>query len=418
MGMIEVTRDSEKRWLPEGVRAATLALFCFWAVSLPVSVLAQSTDQAKSPAKTPPAVGTIKSINSTTIVLATDAGAETKVQLNPDVKYLRIPPDSKDLKAATPIRLSDLQVGDRILVRGKSGDDPGSFIASAVISMKKADLDQKKAHDQEEWQRHGIGGLVKKVDPATGNVTIGTMSAAGAKDVTVTLTKMTILRRYAPGSVRFDDATTSTIGEIQVGDQLRARGTKSEDGTSFNADEVVTGSFRNITGTVSSVDAGAGTMAVLDLATNKSVVVRVKPDTQLRKLPAPMAQMIAARLKGAANGGGTAPTAPASPSGANGASTPPAGVGPNTNRGGANGGGRGDLQALINRLPASALNDFVKGDAVLIVAAASTNDANPSAITVVGGVEPILQSSTQGQAASILTPWSLNNGGGGDAGTP
>ena len=39
----------------------------------------------------------------------------------------------------------------------------------------------------------------------------------------------------------------------------------------------------------------------------------------------------------------------------------------------------------------------------------------PMAITVLGGVEPLLQASPQGQA-SILTPWSLNSGAA-DAGT-
>jgi len=415
MGMIGVSRHCQKRPALHGARAAILAIISLWTL-LPLGLLAQTTDQAKAPAKTPPAVGAIKSINSTTIVIANDAGAETKVQINSDVKYLRVPPDSKDLKAATPIQLSDLQVGDRILVRGKPGDEPGSFIAAAVISMKKTDLDEKKAHDQEEWQRHGIGGLVKKVDTSAGIVTIGTISVAGAKDVNVTVTKATILRRYAPGSVKFDDATASTLGEIQVGDQFRARGTKSADGTSFTADEIVTGAFRNLSGTVSSVDASAGTLTISDLGTKKNVVVRVKPDTQLRKLPVPMAQMIAARLKAAANGGGTPPTDSATPNAGVSAPSVPPGAGPN--RGGAGGGGRGDLQALINRLPASTLSDFLKGDAVLIVAAVATSDANPSAITVVGGVEPILQSSTQGQAASILSPWSLNNGGGADAGTP
>ena len=92
---------------------------------------------------------------------------ETKVQISAEVKYLRVPPGSKDLKEATPIQLSDLQAGDRILVRGKPGEAPGTFVAATVISMKKADIDEKQTHEREEWQRHGIGGLVKSVDAAT-----------------------------------------------------------------------------------------------------------------------------------------------------------------------------------------------------------------------------------------------------------
>ena len=85
-------------------------------------------------------------------------------------------------------------------------------------------------------------------------------------------------------------------------------------------------------------------------------------------------------------------------------------------RGAGESGGGGDLQQLLSRLPANTLADFQKGDAVLIVATTGQKETQATAITLLGGVEPILQASPQ--AASILTPWSLNSGGGADAGTP
>jgi hypothetical protein len=429
MGSTDVKRHKANDHLMPRVRCI-FSLTLLTLISLmPQPSLAQAEKQNSAP-RTSPAVGTIKTINGTTIILTTEAGTETKVQLSPEVKFLRVPPDSKDLKEAVAIQVSDLQVGDRILVRGKAGDDPGTLIASTVIAMKKADIDQKKARDQEEWQKHGVGGLVKEVDTTNRTATIGTISAAGPRDVAVNISTSTILRRYAPGSVKFDDAKTSAFDEIKPGDQLRARGTKSDDGNSFIAVEVVTGSFRNVSGTISAVDAGAGTLTVADLISNKTVTVRVRPDTQMRKLPAPMAQMIAARLKGATGAaapqGGATPQAggPTNAAGTgNGASGTPgpggAQSGVSQSRGGAGGAGaRGDLQQLLSRLPASGLNDFQKGDAVLIVATSSPSDSNVSAITVVGGVEPILQAAPQGQASSILSPWSLSNGSGGDTGTP
>jgi hypothetical protein len=318
-------------------------------------------------------------------------------------------------------------------VRGKPGEDAGTFLASTVIAMKKGDIAEKQAHEREEWQRRGIGGLVKSTDPSAGVVTIGTMTQAGSKDVEVHIAKTTILRRYAPGSVKFDDAKASSLAEIKVGDQLRARGTRSEDGANFTADEIVTGTFRNIAGTIGSIDASTGTLTVADLASNKPVEIKITADSQMRKLPQPMAQRIAMRLKGitpeasGANGvagaGGTEkPGAPAP--GASGAPAgPPSGAGAQGGQALAGGGmggpqrnGGGDLQQLLSRLPASALSDFQKGDAVMIVATSGQNDSRVVAITVLGGVEPILQASPQGQAASILTPWSLNSGG--DAGPP
>lgn len=383
------------------------------AVMQPTGALASA--QTATPAKSPPTVGTIKSISGTTLILATDAGTELKISLPGDVKYLRVPPGSKDLKEAVPVQLSDLQDGDRVLVRSKPSDDGTSLVASTVIAMKKADISAKQTHEREDWQRRGIGGLVKSTDPSAGTVTIGTTTAAGSKDVEVHVSKATVLRRYAPNSVKFDDAKPSSLAEIKAGDQLRARGTKSEDGSSFTAEEIVTGAFRNIAGTIESVDAGAGTLTVKDLASNKPVQVKITSDSQVRKLPQPIAQRIAMRLKGITSEAAGAASGAAKPA------TPPAvgaqvGDGAQGSQGGAAGGmggaprnGGGDIQQMLSRLPASSLGDFQKGDAVMIVATAAQSDSSAVAITVLGGVEPLLQASPQGQA-SILTPWSLNSG--------
>ncbi len=407
-----------------------LALCAMWL--MPAAGWAQAAGQVgTAPAKTPPAVGTIKSIGAGGIVLTNEAGAEVKVQVGAEVKFLRVPPGSKDLKDATPIQLSDLQPGDRILVRGKQGDDAGTFVASTIISMKKEELAAKQAREREEWQKKGIGGMVKGVDAGAGVVTVGTMTAAGKKDVEVHVAKTTIVRRYAPGSVKFDDAKPSSLAEIHAGDQLRARGTKSEDGGSLTADEVVAGTFRNIAGTIVAVDVNAGTMTVTDLANNKPVEVKISAESQVRKLPAPMAQRISMRLKGtptegtAANGAAGKPDSAAPSANANigtgagaGNSTGNAGSGGQGRNFGSGGNGGGDLQQMLGRLPATALSEFQKGDAVVIVATSGESDSKVVAITLLGGVEPILQASSQGQAASILSPWSLSNGGGGDAGTP
>jgi uncharacterized membrane protein YgcG len=376
-------------------------------------------------------MGTIKAISGNSVTLTTDAGTEIKVLVPADTRLLRVPPGSKDLKEAAPLQFSDLQAGDRIMVRGKPGDEANSLVASAVVAMKKTDIAEKQAHEREEWQRHGIGGLVRAVDASSGVITIGTTTAAGNKDVAIKTASTTILRRYAPGSIKFDDAKPSTLADIHAGDQLRARGSRNADGTEFTAEEIVTGSFRNIAGTIVSIDAAAGSLMVSDVFTKKNVEVKLIPDSQLRKLPQPMAQRIAMRLKGASaegtsSGDAAKPVAaPAAPS-----TTPAAqtqqGMGGGANGGyggGMNGGGRpsgggGDLQQMLSRLPANSLADFQKGDAVMIVATPDHDASKTTAVTVLGGVEPILQASPQGQAASILTPWSLSNGGAADAGTP
>jgi hypothetical protein len=283
-----------------------------------------------------------------------------------------------------------------------------------VIVMKKIDLEARQHSEQQDWQKRGIGGLVSAVDPATGDITIAMTSLAGKKVVTVHTTKATVVRRYAPNSVKFDDAKPSTLADIKPGDQLRARGDHNEDGTQFTAEEIVSGSFRNIAGTVSSIDAATGTMTVSDAISKNPVQVKVTTESQLRKLPVPMAQRIAMRLKGggagaggqAAGGGSASAAKPAESGGAPGA----------TNAGGEGAQGRGaggDLQQVLSRLPASSLSDFQKGDAVMIVSTEGTGDA-VTAITVVGGVEPILTAAPKGGKDMVLSPWSLSapEGGG------
>jgi hypothetical protein len=77
-------------------------------------------------------------------------------------------------------------------------------------------------------------------------------------------------------------------------------------------------------------------------------------------------------------------------------------------------GGPPDFQQMLKRMPAVTLADLQKGDAVMIVTTEGTASTQPTAITLLSGVESILSASPNGnQAAMLLSPWNL--GGGGDA---
>jgi len=366
-------------------------------------------------------IGAIKSINGNALTLSQDSGPDVTVTIAPSARLLRIAPGAKDLKEATPIQLQDLQVGDRVRVRGQAAGE--GVNALEVIAMARTDLDAKRQQEQQDWQKRGTGGLVSAVDPGAATVTISVTSLGGKKQIAIHTTKTTIFRRYAEDSVKFDDAKPSTLAEIHAGDQLRARGDKNADGSEITADEIVSGSFRNVAGTVNSVDASAGTLSVQDLLTKKQILVKISRESQLHKLPPEMAQMIAMRLKG---------TVPAGIPGAGGNRAPSgtalAGAGPGgataggMGQGGANGGGMGagggmrrgggDFQQVLNRMPAVTLADLHKGDAVLIVATQGSA-TGATAITLLSGVEPILQAAPS--QAMMLTPWSLGGSQAADA---
>ena len=249
-------------------------------------------------------IGAIQAINGSTITLKPDTGADVSVTVQGAVRVLRVAPGQTDLKTATPIQLSDLQVGDRILVRGTPSADGQSLSATAIVAMKRSDVEAKQQQEREDWQKRGIGGLVSAVDPSAGTITISVTAAGGTRTVSVHTAQATIFRRYAPDSVQFDDAKPSSLGEIKAGDQLRARGARNADGTEFTAEEIVSGAFRNIAGTISNVDAATNALTVMDLATKKPVVVKISTQSQLLKLPPQMAQGMAAQLKGGRGGAG------------------------------------------------------------------------------------------------------------------
>ena len=88
------------------------------------------------------------------------------------------------------------------------------------------------------------------------------------------------------------------------------------------------------------------------------------------------------------------------------------GMGQNGMSGGMHRGG--DFQQFLSRMPAVTLGDLHKGDAVLIVATQGSA-SGATAITLLSGVEPILQAAPSASQAMMLTPWSLGGAEGGEA---
>ncbi|HEV2964040.1 MAG TPA: DUF5666 domain-containing protein [Candidatus Angelobacter sp.] len=366
-----------------------------------VAGLAQAQIQQDSSARK---LGTVKSINGKTLVLKPDSGPEVNVTIADGVRIVRLAPGQTDLKNATPMTLSEVQVGDRMLVRGKPGDND-SVVASSIVVMKQGDVAQKQQHEREDWQKRGAGGIVTAIDPTSGTITV---AITPAYSVTVKTSKETGFLRYAPDSVKFADAQKGTLDQIKIGDQLRAHGNRSADGKEIAAEEVISGTFRNIAGTISAVDAGNNTITVKDVLAKKSVTVKISADSQMRKLAPPMAQRLAVLLKGGAQEGAGGPSGPA---GTPGGTPRPGGGGPS-----GPGGAPPDFQQILSRIPSVTLADLQKEDAVMVVATQGSSGADAIAITLLGGVEPILTASPNGRsAAALFSGWNLGTPGG-DAG--
>jgi len=330
-------------------------------------------------------VGAITTLGGDTLTVKTNEGQMYTVEVPATASLKRIAPGQRDLSAAQTIQFSDLAVGDRALVKLDPDAPAGAVQALQIVLVKQTDVARKQQMEREDWQRRGVGGLVKSVDAASGTILLTAGAGAAAKTIAVHTSGATMLKRYAPASVRFDAALPAPIGAIHVGDQLRARGAKNADGTEIDAEEVVSGSFRNISGTIASLDASTSTLVVKDLATKKPVTIHITAEAQMRRLPDRLAQILAARLKGSASnlqGSGS---------------------------GGAwNSQGTADPQQMISRAPAIPFADLKRGEAVILVATEGTTEV--TAITLLAGVEPLLESSAASQ--DLLSNWSMNTGAG------
>ncbi|HKC62463.1 MAG TPA: hypothetical protein VKB86_02445 [Pyrinomonadaceae bacterium] len=384
-----------------------LALLAFTSVT---SALAQSNDPAITATRV---FGKITEINAPAghITVKTDAGSVVTVSVNDKTTYERMPPGETDRTKATKITLTDITVGDGVYARGYVAADRKSVPAQDVIVVSQSDIAKKQDKERLEWRQRGLSGVIASLNPQTKEITVTTRSAAGPVPVIVPVTDKVKLRRYAPDSIKFSDAKKSSFEELKVGDQLRAKGDKSADGSHFTAEEIVTGSFRTVGGSVVSVDPAASEIKLNDIQTKQPLTVVVRKDTILKRIPPEFMQMMMSMGPGGPGGpGGAGGQAPPQggqrpPAGAPATGGAPAGGG----QGGPPGGGF-DIQRIIDNLPAATLADLKPGEMILLSSSTSADPTRVTAITLVAGVEPIftmLQAMQARQAGAANRPLNL-----------
>ncbi len=386
--------------------------------------------QAAPAPQAPPrgAIGVITEIDAAKKILKvkSDTGLVATVTMRDNTNYLHLPSGTTDITKAVAIAFTDLAVGDRVACTGRTSDDGKEVSAARVLLMTQKDIAAKQQADQQEWQRRGVSGPVVSLDASANTITINSRGPDGQpKPLAVQVSPKTVLRRYAQDSIKFDDAKPGKFSDIEVGDQVRALGTRSPDGSSYAAEQIVSGGFRNLAVTVISIDAATNSLVVADLDKNKThVTVQVKPDSELKKMPAQTAQMMAARYtamadgtagRGGAGGGGRDSAGGAAGRGADGAAGGRGGApggAPGEGRGGR--GGRGaDIQQMMQTMPTFTLAELKPGDALMILAAKGSDPAKLTAITVLAGVDAVFSATPASQRPMMLGNWSIDMGGGG-----
>ena len=347
--------------------------------------------------------GDVVSVSDSKIVLKTKDG-DLDVALSGSTEFKRVPPENPTLKSAVPAALTDIGIGDKLLVTGILSEDKKSLPARAVYLMTKSDIARKQAKDVERWATRGISGRVASVNTAANEVTIEVRGLMSTTNVVVTAKPDAEFKRYAPNSVKYDEALESSVSEIKPGDMLRAVGDRGADGATFAAEEIVTGAFQTIAGEVKSVDTAKNEVIIADARTKKDVTVSLGSFSVLKKFPEEMAQRMT-QFGGGAGPGGQGGIRPAGgqPAGGRPGAQPgearPGGQ-PGGGQGGrmGMGGARGGIDDMFERLPAISVADLKPGDVIAVSSSKNGSETHVTAIKILAGVGPFI-AAAQAQAA-------------------
>src|SRR5207245_5719358 len=203
------------------------------------------------------------------------------------------------------------------------------------------DLAKKQEKERIEWRKRGISGIVASLNTSTKEITVSSRSLVGApQSIIVPVTDEVVMRRHPPDTMpKYREAKPSKFEEVKVGDQLRALGDKSADGTHLTAEEVLFGTFKIVGGTVTAIDATANQIKINDLTTKKPLTIILKPDSVLRRFPENAAMMFGGG--GGPGGPGAGPGTGQSPAQGQQSATRPQGAGPGGPQGAGPGGPQG-----------------------------------------------------------------------------
>jgi hypothetical protein len=311
-----------------------------------------------------PLIGTVTAVRADAgeIDVRPDAGDQVKVAFTADTLFQRVAPGEKNLQNAAAIKAGDLAAGDRVLV----ALDPLTRNARRVVVMSGNEIARRNEADRRDWVARGISGTVTAWAP--GKITLKLRSIGGETTAAVTVDQGTSFKRYAPDSVLFADAKPSSLAEVNVGDQLRARGSKSEDGLEVAADEIVFGTFVTRAGTIAAVNAAAGEVTLKELGSEKPLLVKISSQSQLRRMPA------FGGMGGGMPGGG-----------------PPGGGPSGGGMAGRPGGGPPDMAQMLERMPAAKLEELKPGETVVVSSTKGARNDQITAITFLSNAETLLR---------------------------
>ena len=353
--------------------------------------------------KTNLAAGEITRIgeNGKYIEIRTGAG-NIVADLTDATKLKRIVGVKFDPQTAIDSDLSAVGVGDKVVVIGKVSADKKRISAKNIYLLTSGDLAKRAADFRESWRERGISGKVVSIDVPNRQLVVRTIEKSGEKTLSVTTHPATAFKRYAPNSASYSKAVKAAFGDVLVGDQVRVLGDISADGSGFKAEEIVSGTFRTIVGTVTAIDIEKFAITVRDVQFDQPIIIAVNPNSQIRIFPVELANNIT-----------SAPTVRIPDGKAGDISKGKQHDGPGNSkaseRKGENHGdgdrppenssvrSDGNINDLFSELPGASFSDIKVGGQIGVATAEGPSKATFTALRLILGVEPFIR---QQQAAA------------------
>ena len=90
------------------------------------------------------------------VVVKPDNTDAVDVKLTPETIFQRVAPGERDLKKAAAMNMTDMALGDRVLVSFKTGTTE----AARILVMSATDITRRNEADRLDWNKRGLSGVV------------------------------------------------------------------------------------------------------------------------------------------------------------------------------------------------------------------------------------------------------------------
>jgi hypothetical protein len=341
-------------------------------------------------------IGQVASIDRSggKIVIQTESKTSVTISFNDKTVYRRVLPGQTSLENAEQIAVSDLSVGDRILIPGGAAGEQTPV--RQIIVMARATLDARRDEDAEKRKARTINGRIAAINPENKEITIQTRRSGKIETITIVPAENIKFMRYAADSLKVNNALAGSFADMRVGDFVRIVGDRSADGLRVKAEEVVSGAFARMVGTISQINANRSEVVVKNAQTGQLMTVAFGKNTTVRRIPSDVATILKTRFERDQRSSNqrSPDTADRQPQ--------------QTNQ---------SQRQLFENLPVIAAADLKKGEAVIIIASTSGN-SQVTAVSVTAGESELLEIFLRAQSGDDgfnLSPGLPGNVSGGNA---